>query len=495
MAYNNARSACHPSEMKLWFAFCAVVLLLAGCATNTTTTEATSTTTVLPPPPATISADEARAIAKEAYIYGFPIVDNYRVQYSYFVDEQDPQYKGPWNQIHSTARVFTPADTTIQTPNSDTPYSMLGADLRTEPLVLTVPPIEQDRYYSLQFVDSYTYNFAYVGSRTTGNGGGKYLLAGPNWQGETPKGVNEVIRSETDLANVLYRTQLFGPSDLESVQKVQAGYLVQPLSAFLNQPPPAPAPVIDFVPPLTPEQQKTSPQFFEILNFALRFAPTPPGEEDLRARFATLGIGPDGDFDADKLTPEIRTAVEGGMADAWAEFDAFKKDQVDTGKVGSAQFFGTREQLEGNYLYRMAGAVLGIYGNTAVEALYPSSTTDAAGEPLTGANNYTFRFAKDQLPPVNAFWSLTMYQLPESQLVDNPIQRYLINSPMLPSLVADTDGGYTFYVQNTSPGPDKEANWLPAPEGPFALVLRLYWPKPDALNGVWKAPQPEKVTA
>ena len=186
--------------------------------------------------------EQARAIAKEAYIYGFPMVDNYRVQYSYFVDKEDPEYKGGWNEIHNTARVYTPEDKAIQTPNSDTPYSAVGADLRTEPLVLTVPPIEQDRYYSLQFVDGYTYNFAYVGSRTTGNGGGKYLLAGPNWKGDKPEGVNEVIRSDTDLAFVLYRTQLFGPSDLDNVKKIQAGYQVAPLSVFLNQPPPAPAP-------------------------------------------------------------------------------------------------------------------------------------------------------------------------------------------------------------------------------------------------------------
>ena len=139
------------------------------------------------------------------------MVDNYRVQYSYFVNKEDPEYKGGWNEIHNTARVYTPEDKAIQTPNSDTPYSAVGADLRAEPLVLTVPPIEQDRYYSLQFVDGYTYNFAYVGSRTTGNGGGKYLLAGPNWKGDKPEGVNEVIRSDTDLAIVLYRTQLFGP--------------------------------------------------------------------------------------------------------------------------------------------------------------------------------------------------------------------------------------------------------------------------------------------
>lgn len=443
--------------------------------------------------PAPVTPDEARAIAKEAYIYGFPMVDNYRVQYTYFVDNQNPQYKGGWNEVHSSAQVFTPADTTIQTPNSDTPYSTVGADLRTEPLVVTVPPIQQDRYYSLQFVDGYTYNFAYVGSRTTGNGGGKYLLAGPDWKGEKPAGIDEVIRSDTELAMVLYRTQLFGPSDIDEVKKIQAGYQVAPLSVFLNQPSPAPAPPIDFVPPLTPDQQRTSPQFFEILNFALRFAPTLPEEKELRERFARIGIGPDGDFDAEKLTPEMRSAIEGGMADAWADLDALKKNDIDTGKVGSAQFFGSRQDLKGNYLYRMAGAVFGIYGNTAAEALYPSFTNDSTGAPLTGANNYTFHFPKGQLPPVNAFWSLTMYELPQSLLVANPMNRYLINSPMLPSLVPDPDGGYTFYVQNSSPGLDRESNWLPAPKGPFSLVLRLYWPKPDALNGTWKPPQPVKV--
>lgn len=468
----------------------AVVALLAAC--TTTGSEETPT----PPPrpgPAVVTPEQARAIAKEAYIYGFPMVDNYRVQYAYFVDKEDPEYKGGWNEIHNTARVYTPEDTAIQTPNSDTPYSAVGADLRAEPLVLTVPPIDQDRYYSLQFVDGYTYNFAYLGSRTTGNGGGKYLLAGPNWKGDKPEGVNDVIRSDTELAFVLYRTQLLGPSDLDSVKKIQAGYQVTPLSVFLSQPPPAPAAPIDFVPPLTSEQQRTSPQFFEILNFAMRFAPAPPTEQDLRARFATIGIGPEGDFDADKLSPEMRAAIEGGMADAWAEFDTFKKDKVDTDQVSSADFFGTATDLAGNYLYRMAGAVLGIYGNTAAEALYPGAFNDSTGAPLTGANKYTYRFEPGQLPPVNAFWSLTMYELPQSLLVTNPMNRYLINSPMLPSLRADPDGGYTFSIQNESPGIQDESNWLPAPEGPFVVVLRLYWPKPDALNGTWKAPKPVKA--
>jgi len=448
-----------------------------------------------PPPSSAVSPEQARAIAKEAYVYGFPMVDDYRVMYSYFVDKEDAEYKGGWNQVHSTARVYTPADTTIQTPNSDTPYSVVGADLRAEPLVFTVPPIEQNRYYSLQFVDQYTANFAYVGSRTTGNSGGKYLLAGPNWTGPKPEGVDQVIRSDTELALVAYRTQLFEPADLDAVKRIQDGYRVEPLSVFLKQPLPPPAPAIDFVPALTPDQERTSPQFFDILNSVMKFTPTLPSEKAMRDRFATIGIGPDGSFDAEKLSPEMRTAIQGGMADAWADFDALKKNELDTGKVTSASLFGSKEDLKGNYLYRMAGAVIGIYGNTAAEALYPNFSTDAAGAPLTGANAYTYHFAPGQLPPVNAFWSLTMYGLPKSLLVANPINRYLINSPMLRELVPDVDGGYTLYVQHDSPGPEREPNWLPAPEGPFALVLRLYWPKPDALGGQWQAPKPEKVVA
>jgi hypothetical protein len=468
----------------------ALFAVLVGCSTKASEQTPKSSPQ---PSPAAVTPEQARAIAKDAYIYGFPMVDSYRVQYSYFVDKEDQEYKGGWNQVHNTARVYTPDDKAVQTPNSDTPYSMLGADLRTEPLVLTVPPIEQDRYYSLQFVDGYTYNVAYVGSRTTGNSGGKFLLAGPNWKGDKPEGIKEVIRSDTDLALVIYRTQLLSPSDMDSVKKIQAGYQVAPLSVYLNQPAPAQAAPIDFVPPLPPDQEKTSPQFFEILNFALRFAPTLPNEKPMRDRFAQIGIGADGSYDADKLSPEMRKAIEDGMADAWAEFDTFKKEKLETGQVTSGDITGSRETLGNNYLYRMAAAVVGIYGNSKDEAIYIGASNDSSGAPLTGANNYTVKFAPGQLPPVNAFWSLTMYEMPQSLLVENPMQRYLINSPMLTSLVPDLDGGYTFYIQNASPGLDKESNWLPAPKGPFQTVLRLYWPKPDALNGTWKAPQPVKA--
>src|SRR5947199_9002740 len=385
---------------------------------------------------ADITPAEARAIVKEAYIYGFPLVDNYRIQYGYFVDTKDPEFKASWNQLKNIPRVYTPADTAIQTPNSDTPYSFVGMDLRAEPMVLTVPPIEKERYFSVQLIDAYTFNFDYIGSRTTGNNGGSYLVAGPNWKGETPKGVKKVFRSETEFVFAVYRTQLFKPDDLNNVKKVQAGYKAQTLSAFLGTAAPKAALVIDFIKPLTPAEEKTSPQFFNILNFILQFCPTDPSETELMARFARIGVGAGKTMDATKLSPVREAHVEQGVADAWADFGELEK-QFAAGKVTSGDVFGTRQYLKNNYLYRMAAAVLGIYGNSKQEAMYPFYPVDEAKQKLTGANRYTVRLAPGQLPPVNAFWSLTMYELPQSLLVANPINRYLINSPMLPQLKRD----------------------------------------------------------
>ena len=465
-----------PSKLK--FAACAMTLLLSASFTANAQIG--------------ITPAEARVIAKEAYVYGYPMVDSYRIEYAYFVDRQNPEYKAPWNQIRNIPRVFTPADTAIQTPNSDTPYSWLGMDLRAEPLVLTVPKIEKSRYFSVQFTDLYTFNFNYLGSRATGNDGGSYLVAGPGWKGKAPKGIKKVIRSETELALAVYRTQLFDPSDIGNVEKVQAGYKVQTLSAFLGKPAPKPAPAIDFIKPISHVEEKTSLQVFNILNFILQFCPTDPSEKALMARFARIGVGAGQTFDASKLSPEVKTAIEQGMADAWADYDGVLK-QISERKIPSSDVqVGTRAAMKNDYLDRMV-ATIGIWGNSKEEALYPIFFVDRAGQKLDGANLYTLRFAPGQLPPVNAFWSLTMYELPASLLVANPINRYLINSPMLPQLKRDADGGVTLLIQNESPGKDKEANWLPAPKGPFDMYLRLYWPKAEAVQDKWTVPSVKRV--
>jgi len=470
--------------MKFAFAVAVAVAVAAGCASHASRGSGSAK-------PAT--PDEARAIAKEATIYGFPLVDNYRVQYSYFVDRGGSEFKAPWNEIANEARVYTPADKAIQTPNSDTPYSFVGADLRAEPLVFTVPNVNYGRYYALQFIDQYTFNFAYVGTPTSGNDAAKFLLVGPNWKGKTPAGVKGVIHSETEFAFVLYRTQLFRPDDMDQVKRIQAGYRVQTLSSYLGKPAPPAAPRIDFIKPLSPGEERNSIDFFRIMDFVLRFCPVVPSEQDVRARFARIGVGAGEPFDASKLSPEMKSAMEAGMADAFKEFETFKVAEIDSGKRTSADCFGDRTFLDSRYLDRMAGAVLGIYGNSKKQAIYPAYFVDAGGQPLDGKNRYTLHFDRDTLPPVNSFWSLTMYELPSRLLVANPINRHLINSSMLPSVKRDDVGGLTIYIQHDSPGLQAESNWLPAPAGPFFLVMRLYWPKQEALDGQWTSPKLEKA--
>ena len=299
--------------------------------------------------------------------------------------------------------------------------------------------------------------------------------------------MKKVIRSETELALAVYRTQLFNPGDLDNVKKVQAGYKAQPLSAFLDQTAPNVRAGDRFHRAAhagTAEDVARGLQHPELHPAVLPDAVRPRTthgaiRQDRRRRGEDLRPG--------QAPPELKTAIERGIADAWVEFGALQK-QIDAKKVTSGDLFGTREFLKNNYLYRMAAAVVGIYGNSKEEAMYPVYAVDADGRKLDGANRYTLRFAPGQLPPVNAFWSLTMYEMPSSLLVANPIDRYLINSPMLPQLNRDADGGLTLLIQNESPGEEKETNWLPAPKGPFAMAMRLYWPKPAALSGKWTAP-------
>lgn len=446
----------------------------------------------IPADSSALTPAEARQIAKEAYTYGYPLVDDYRIQYAYFVAKDNAEYKGPYNQLHSVARVFTPDDKAIQTPNSDTPYGMLGFDLRTEPMVLTIPRIEKSRYFSVQLIDAYTHNFDYIGSRATGNDGGNFLVVGPNWKGELPKGITRIIRCETGLASAIYRTQLFNPADLPNVKKIQAAYKVQPLSAFLGTAAPAPASPINFIPPVSSAEMKSSLKFFDILNFKLQYCPIDSSETALRKRFERIGVVPGKAFDSTAFSPEILDAIRQGRADSWKEFAEIKA-KADRKEISSGELFGTRQFLNNNYAYRMAGALLGIYGNSRAEASYPMFSIDESGQPLDGRNNYKIDMPVGANAPVNAFWSLTMYQMPSSLLVANPLNRYLINAPMEPQLKKNKDGTATLYIGNKSPGKGLESNWLPAPEGPFVCVLRLYWPKQEVIDGKWKVPVMKKI--
>jgi hypothetical protein len=442
---------------------------------------------------------EAKAIAEEGFIYGLPIVMNYAVMDEYAVDRNSGQFKAPFNQINNEARVFTYKDTAVITPNSDTPYSILWTDLRTEPIVLSVPAVEKSRYYSVMLCDGNTFNYGYVGSRATGSEAGDYMVVGPDWQGSTPPGIKKVFRSSTQFSAVAYRTQLFNAADMPNVEKVQAGYKAQPLSAYLKQPAPPAAPAIDF-PKANAELVKKN--FFEYLDFALQFAPAGPEEKEIRAKLARIGVGAGKTFEFKDLPITHKLEIGLGMKDGEEKVEKYlasgQKD-VNGWKIGS--LFGDRQFYNGDWLKRAAAAKGGIYGNDAVEAVYPMAKTLADGEVLDGSKHqYTLTFPAGQFPPVDAFWSVTMYDGKTQLLIENPINRYLINSPMLPGMKMNADGSLTLYIQNKSPGADKESNWLPAPNGDIYLVMRLYWPKTDAPSilppgtGVWKPPGIKKVS-
>jgi hypothetical protein len=437
---------------------------------------------------------ETKAIAEEAFIYGLPLVMNYAVMNEFVIDKNSGQYKAPFNTISNETRVFTYKDTAVVTPNSDTPYSMLWLDLRAEPMVISVPAVPKGRYYSVQLVDGNTYNYGYIGSRATGFDAGNYLVAGPEWKGETPAGIKKVFQSSTPFGLTIFRTQLLNAADMPNVEKVQAGYKAQPLSAFLKQPPPPPAPSIDFVPAST---AGIKANFFDYLGAALQFVPETPEDKAIRAKLATIGIGPGRTFEFKGLSAEHKAAVLLGMKEGDDKVDkaiASTGKSINGWRVGGLAG-GDRAYFNGDWLKRAAVAKAGIYANDPVEATYPLTRADSAGETLDGSKHkYVLTFAKNDLPPVNAFWSVTMYDGKTQLLIENPIGRYLINSPMLPGMKRNTDGSLTITIQKDSPGKAKESNWLPAPDGPIYLVMRLYWPKdtpPSVLppgEGSWKPP-------
>ena len=447
-----------------------------------------------------ISLEEVRSVAKEAYIYGFPMVVNYKTMYMYAVNPESPEYKGGFNVLKNEARVYTPEDKAVVTPNSDTPYGMGWFDLRTEPFVIQVPEMEPERFYQVQLVDLYTHNYAYISTVATGNQSGKYLLAGPGWQGDVPADISAVIPSETSLIFMAVRTQLFNPGDLGRVKEIQQAFKLEPLSAYAGTPAPPAAPAIAF--PDWVEGSQFDARAFNYIDFMMELTERHPNEAAMYARFAQIGLGIGEGFDIDKVSPETREVLEASIKDGFAAMEGVIAKLI-TDPLSSAKVFGTREfltqtaldfGLDKLWLLRMTGAHLGLYGNSGAEALYPTYQTDADGEPLSAnENNYTLTFPKGKFPPVKAFWSLTMYDGKTQLLVDNPLDRYLLNSPMMDQFSLNEDGSLTLVIQRDHPGAAQESNWLPAPDGPFYLTLRLYGPEEQVLAGNWQHPPVRKV--
>jgi hypothetical protein len=378
---------------------------------------------------------------------------------------------------------------------------MLWADISREPVVISVPEMEPERYYSFQLIDLYTHNFAYIGTLTTGNKAGKYLIAESDWQGVKPDGINEVIRCETDYFFSVVRTQLFNAGDMESVKAIQDAYDLKPLSVYMGHEASVSSSAIQF--PEWKEGEQFDASAFTYLDFMLNLVTPVDEEKELMKRFAKIDLGTDETFDIKTFSPEIAEAIEAGAKDGFKDIEAFVA-KIASDPLGSAKIFGTREFLKKSaaenfglpdfYIMRAVAAHMGLYGNSGFEALYPTYLTDSDQAPLDASKNkYTLTFKGEDLPPVSSFWSLSMYDGKTQLFIHNPFDRYLLNSTMMDQFVKQEDGSITFYIQKDSPEKELEANWLPAPDGPFYLVMRLYGPEPDALEGKWTPPKVEKT--
>lgn len=451
--------------------------------------------------PGAPTPEQAQELAREAWTYGFPMAVNYKTLYEYAVNQDSPDYKGPFNTLGCEARVFTPEDRAVITPNSDTPYCMGWLDLRAEPVVISVPEMDEERYYSIQLIDGYTHNFAYIGSLSTGSEAGSYLLTGPGWEGEVPEGIEDVFPVESDFVLAIVRTQLFGEEDLARVEEIQEQYRVESLSAYRGTPAPPAPPAVDF--PAWADGAEFTGRSLEYIDFMLDYVEPSSQDRAVRDRLAALGLGTDEAFDYDALNPELREAVDAGVQDARGELIAWI-DPIQNDPLSSTRIYGTREflirtarevfDLDRPYLARAAGAFLGLYGNSAAEAMYPAYFTDEAGQPLDASEHrYRLRFPPGALPPVKAFWSLTMYDGETQLLIENPLDRYLLNSSQLDQFKRGDDGSITLHISKEPPGKDLEPNWLPAPDGPFYLVMRLYGPEEAALEGRWMPPEARRA--
>ncbi|MGW2252201.1 DUF1254 domain-containing protein [Kitasatospora sp. NPDC001660] len=454
--------------------------------------------------PALVDPTTVRATTAEAWLRGYPILRNYRTLYAQALDDADPAYVGGFGVFRhhpppSTLVVTTPARTGVAAPDSgtvdrDTPSSSAWLDLRAEPWVVSVPA--DSRYYVLPVHELDTVYAGFVGARATGPEAGDHLVAGPDWQGEAPQGIRSVIRTATRLVGIVARTHLAGPdpADVAAMEAVRQQYRLRPLHAYAGTPapPPAPAPVW----PVWRDEVMDTIEFLSFLDFLLGFFPLPsphrpaavrlpPAELDLRGRLTDLGIDGRGEFEPAALPLEVRAEIERGIADARARLDREAAARPDASGLA-----GTRDQVGADYLGQALGARLRPYGLPAEEAWYGGWAADSEGHrpPNASDRDYTIRFRPGKLPPARFSWSAAMYELPDRRPVDNTLDRYAIGD-RTPGLVHDPDGGLTLYVQHKRPADAQHsANWLPAPDGPFTVVLRLYGPEERVLDGRWRLP-------
>ena len=434
----------------------------------------------------TISEQDAHSIGVAAYVYFYSLVtmDLTRKQLTNVAKAEG--IHGPMNMFVSLG-AFPPADMKVVVrPNFDTLYSSAWLDLTKEPMIVSVPET-QGRYYLLPMLDMWTDVFASPGWRTTGTQAGNYAVVPPGWNGSIPAGIVR-IDAPTPYVWIIGRTKTDGPADYDAVHKVQAGYKVTAISDWGKDATPVVGNVDPSVDMKTPPkvQVDTMPagKFFAYAAELLKLQPPHITDEPILAQMKRIGIERGKSFAIDKLDPAIKTALTSVPDDA-LKLMAWKVRSLARVENGWSMNTDTMGVYGNYYLKRAMVTQLGLGANLPEDAIYPLNIADETGKPLDGANAYTLHFDKATIPPVNAFWSITLYDSDGFQ-VANSLNRFAVSSWM--PFKYDSDGSLDLYFQNASPGADKEANWLPAPKGPFNLTMRLYAPKSDALTGKWNPP-------
>jgi hypothetical protein len=434
-----------------------------------------------------LTPNEAEAIATLGYIYGYPLV---------LMDASRAAWPAPANRFNHLGEFPDDKFTDVVSPNVDTLYSTAWLDLHKEPIVLSVPDVGR-RYYVMQLLDAWTNVIAAPGTRTTGSGKGAFAIVGPGWRGDLPANV-EAIQSPTDMAWLIGRTYTAGKRDYDAVHAVQRQYELTSLSA-LGKPTravtavatagaPGPARPDTDAPVVQVEKLGAGPFFARLARLMTANAPA-DSDEPLVRRLCQLGIVAGATFDIAQLPASVADAVEGGVAAGRARLHGSGLEAM--GKLVN----GWRMRLDlgrygTNYEQRATVALLGLGANLPEDAVYAVADVDAAGQPLSGENRYRIRFAPGELPPVKAFWSLTIYD-ENHFLVPNPIGRYALGDR--DPARAEPDGTLDLFIQHDDPGPERSANWIPAPAQGFSLVLRLYFPKAAILDGRWHPPAVMRV--
>lgn len=429
-----------------------------------------------------LTATEVQEMVKEAYVHCFPIFENYKGLYFYGILKQSPKYM-PMNTIRNETRLYTPDDKLVVSPNNDTYYSTGILDLRAEPVMVKVPE-SRNRFYVLQIVDMVTNNFAYIGVNATGTQAGTYAITGPSFTGKLPDGVKE-IKSPSQFLIFAGRTAVNAESeqDIAEARKLQEQYEVGPISKFYPDFTAQKADSINF-PPIK-ETDHSTEEFFNRVNFLLQYTKLSTDDQSIIDGYKAIGIEAGKPYDFVQTHPEYKDAVLNGIKEGMNAVDSLGNNIGK--KVNGWSLAPLAKEYFGNdYNLRTGYAKKAIYANTPTEAYYPSAAVDADGQILDGNNNYTITFPAGKLPPAKYFWSITMYDNAHQLLVANELKRYSIGD-RTKSMKPNPDGSLTIYIGHKKPAAGT-GNWLPAPPAGFNLMMRIYGPKEEVLNGNWTPP-------